>query len=154
MDNEIAETLGNWPYGYFKQLAAFEEMQTGPTHDLDVVRELAQMFEWQATGSLASLPHAAAMSTLPNYEDAIEIMSMPLLGTLVETGQYVCSYWEWSLTAATAASSDVELKFVQPFRMGMGAWVAQGTVASVPSGAFALQGVAWKLRYPPIGCQF
>ncbi len=88
------------------------------------------------------------MSTLPNYEDAIEIMSMPLLGTLVETGQYVCSYWEWSLTAATAASSDVELKFVQPFRMGMGAWVAQGTVASVPSGAFALQGVAWKLSTP------
>ncbi len=55
LDNEIAETLGNWPYGYFKQLAAFEEMQTGPTHDLDVVRELAQMFEWQATGSV-SLP--------------------------------------------------------------------------------------------------
>ena len=149
LDDPVAMAIGNVPYGYFKELATFSESDSGTVSTVNVVRGGLSVFQWTATALASTFdPHTVALTTLENYQEAIEIFDMPILGTTV--AGYVCSYWTWTLGAASVRPIDVQFKFQQPFRVsGMAEWVNQGALNSVEKGAFELKNVNWDMRYPP-----
>ncbi len=152
LDADIPIWLGNIWYGYFKDKAAFTD--PGTATPLSVLRDSdgVQMFSWTFTTVETPIPHSSAVFALENYTDALQIMSMPILGTL-QPGQYNCAYWVWETQGATAKHIDVDFNFVNPFRpTGMNSWL--GAHKSVPKGAFEILGVNWELKFPPFACRF
>lgn len=155
LDNDDAIQIGNLYYGYFKQRAVLTEVAPTVTlSELDVTRSLQTVFEWTAQNpSGGFVPSTSAMATLDNYQDAIEIMSMPLLGTLFGTA-YICSYWDWNLQNADVRSIKVTSRFLQPPRAGTASWVSQGPVASDEKFAFEIRGLVWQMAFPALPCSF
>lgn len=159
LDNNAAVLAGNMYYGYFKEMAAFVETSSSATlADLDVTRSASSVFKWtvdlSASGSFT--PSETASTTLANYQHALDIMRMPLLGTidLVFTDAYVCSFWDWDVTNLEARPIEVTSQFVQPPRSGTSSWVSQGAIVSSGTFAFQLRGLVWRLAYPALPCLF
>lgn len=158
LDNQPAVTAGNQHYGYFKELAALADAVLSPTAStLDVTQSALTVFKWTAEAiSGGFLPSAIAMGTLDNYRHAIEIMKMPLLGTLTTLfgTSYVCSYWDWNLQNAFVKPIKVTSEFVQPPRTGTTSWVSQGPVMTDEKSAFELAGLVWRMAFPASLCSF
>ena len=154
LDHPLPVFLGNAHYGYFKELAVFDD--PGTATPLKVLPMGLETFRWTFTSSTPAVPHSAAITTVENYQDALEILSMPILGTFTDLGDlYSCAYWEWDMQDATVTHIDVNYQFTKPFRVtGMASWVSAGTLNSENKGAFEMLGVNWRLAYPPIACQF
>lgn len=153
LNDFVATVLGNQFYGYQKQMAAFDAIG----NDFNVYLQGIQMFESEAAPVDPWTPYATALPTFNNLSDALEIVSMPILGTLVlvPTKPYTCSYFEWDMTAAEirkmSSSHDYNKPFVAP---QMDPWVALGTLTSVSDGAFEVRKVQWRLAFPAKACSF
>jgi hypothetical protein len=53
------------------------------------------------------------------------------------------------------AALQSEHRFLHSFRANMGAWVALGSLTSVPDGAIAIEGLDWRINHPPAPpCRF
>lgn len=100
----------------------------------------------QATGPWE--PSAQAEGTQPNYRAIQTILNMPVVGRNA-AGNLVCSYFELTYDDATVAAVQSLHEFLQPFKPGMGGWVALGTLPSVPNGAIAVRDLNWRIRQPP-----
>jgi hypothetical protein len=158
LDNLPAVQIGNQYYGYFKELAVLTETSTTATlSQLEVNQGPQTNFQWTAeTPSGSFVSSASATGTLDNYKHAIDIMRMPLLGTLTTLllPTYVCSFWDWNLQNADVRPVEVTSQFVQPPRSGTTSWVGQGAIVSDEKFAFEIHGLVWQLAYPPVPCSF
>jgi len=158
LDNAQAVQIGNLYYGYFKEMAVLSETaSTSTLSELDVAQGSATVFKWTAdTSSGSFVPSTSATGTLYNYQHAIRIMSMPLLGTVstVLGPIYTCSFWDWNLQNTEVRPVEVTSQFVQAPRSGTTSWVSQGPMVSDETFAFQVQGVVWQLAYPPLPCSF
>ena len=159
LDNYLATWIGNSYYGYFKEMAALVESSAGASAKLDILRVGIHLFDWTAEPTATSpapfLDNATALSELPNYGDALEIIGLPMLGTLVDAGgHYICSQWDWNLDDALVRPIRADLQFRQSFRYGMASWVSLGATETVPEGAFEIRNINWAMAYPPVACSF
>jgi hypothetical protein len=157
LDNKPAELIGNWYYGYFKEMATLTEAVAAAAATLEVLHGMTgiKMFQWRAVpASTPFVSSSYAVANLENYQDAMQILTMPILGTLELGGAYVCSYWQWDLLSATVRPITVDLEFLEAFRVGMASWVALGPIKSLDQGAFEIQNIQWRMGYPPVSCTF
>src|SRR5690242_6406154 len=109
------------------------------------------MFGWSLAASGVPIPHLQALGTVKNYQDALEIIGMPILGTL-ETpfgNAHTCSFWDWDMQGVTVRHLDTTFGFLRPFRSsGMDGWVALGMLSSGSNSAFEILHVKWRLAFP------
>jgi hypothetical protein len=147
-----AMLLGNQHYGLQKLLATFSETDA----DFGVIRDSVAVFASESAPSAAWQDDAAAATTLANYQQMKQILSMPILGTLtmVLGKPYVCSYFEWDFTGARVRPISTKSQFLQAFTTGMSSWVNLGILQSVPDGAWQLEKFRWRMAYPPFACEF
>jgi hypothetical protein len=159
LDDIGAEILGNLFYGYQKKRANFKEIDSNASAIFEVIREELNIFKATVTvPPEQALSHRAAVRDLPNYQDAMEIFKMPVLGklTLYPTKPYVCSYFVWGLRSADVKPIDSQNEFLQPFTQSVNEWVdwLNRNISSVEEGAFEIRNLKWRLRFPPRQCRF
>jgi hypothetical protein len=109
------------------------------------------MFGWTLTTSDVPVAHLAAIGTVENYRDALEIICMPILGTREDLGNdHTCAFWEWDMQDATVRHIDATFEFLRPFRLsGMNGRATLGMLNSGAKSAFQVLRVKWRLAFPP-----
>jgi hypothetical protein len=155
LDNDLPIFLGNAYYGYYKERAAF--VDPGTATPLKVLRQYSlDMFGWTLSASGVPVPHLQALGTVENYQDALEIIGMPILGTMENLGNaHTCAFWDWDMQDATVRHVDATFGFLRPFRSsGMDGWVTLGMLNSGSKSAFEILHVKWSLAFPPRECHF
>jgi hypothetical protein len=144
LDDVTAIAIGNLFFGYAKAPGTAWESGTQVT-------EFFAGFPYfhaniQPIGPWTSSTQAE--TTFPNYKAIQTILDMPIVGR-TPGGILICSYFELHYQNATVAPVESRHEFLQPFRPGMSAWVALGTLESVPGGALAIRNLTWRIRQPP-----
>lgn len=144
--------LGNLYYGTMKEEATFLETAT----TFDVERNGTPWFTASFSTAGPWMAGSAAVTGLPNYAALQYILEMPVQGTLTYAPGTPpsCAYFEWSYGAATVRPVSGKLRFLQPPQVGAASWPGLGTLSSVPDGAWELQGIRWRLAFPPVQCVF
>lgn len=151
LDDFWAMWVGNQYYGLHKEQAVL----TDNPPDYDVYRETDHVFHatFTALGALTSNSMAA---TLPNFQAAKEILSMPVLGTITSFpgNPYVCCYFEMDYSSGDVQPISSQVEFLEEFEPGMSAWKTANAIPSVADGAFEIRNVRWRMAFPPLSCQF
>lgn len=150
LDDLTAIAIGNLFFAYAKEWGTAQESGTQVTE----FSAGAAYFhaDIQTTGPWRT--SAQADTALPNFKAIKTILDMPVVGRTQE-GNLICSYFELNFDGANVASVQSRHEFLQPFRSGMGGWVALGTLVSVPDGAIAIRDLNWRIRQPPpLPCRF
>jgi hypothetical protein len=91
-----------------------------------------------------------ALTTIPNFQDMVNIMTTRLLGRT--GGNSICSHFEWNLDQAKVARAETSYTMKTPFRSGMSAWPGLSPFENVKDGAVVVRGMRWSLATlpPPI----
>jgi hypothetical protein len=147
LDHQAAVT-GGIPYAYKKVLASIEwtgryaRVWESPGGDL-----LEGDFRWGAKWYDGN----AALLSVPNFQDMVNIMSTEILG---HNGIIpICSQFEWNFDRARVAKAYSTYTMKQPFRVDMGSWPALSPFKNVNNGAVVMRGLRWRLA-SQIACRF
>lgn len=144
LDDATAIAIGNMFFAYAKEWGTAQESGTQVTESAVGVAHFHA--DIQTTGPWTT--SAQAEAALPNYKAIQTILDMPVVGR-TPSGNLICSYFELGYDNATVAAVQSRHEFLQPFRPGMGSWIALGTLVSVPNGAIAVRDLNWRIRQPP-----
>lgn len=144
LDDLTAIAIGNLFFAYAKEWGIAQESGTEVTESSAGTPYFHA--DIQTTGPWTT--SAQAETALPNYKAIQTILDMPVVGR-TPSGKLICSYFELSYDNVTVAAVQSRHEFLQPFRPGMGGWVALGTLVSVPNGAIAIRDLNWRIRQPP-----
>src|SRR5262249_49482129 len=151
LDDLPALYVGNLYYGMMKEEANFTETTT----TLDVYRNGVHWFQASFSSTATWTPSAVATTSLPNYRALLTMLEMPVQGTLTYLGgQPVCSYFEWNCDDVQVRPISSQVRFLEPLQTGVTSWPALGTVSGVSDGAWELQGLRWRMAFPPLDCEF
>lgn len=154
LDDSQATNGGNLYYGYRKQMASFEIETSGGDTNFDVKQFTTQMFSAEIKPRGDFKDFSDAVAGFANLADAVEILEMPIIGTIEHGSKnfFVCSYFDMRFGWADVRQVDSTQNFEQPYQAGMSSWV--GTVwPSVTDGAFEVKKLRWRLRLPHT-CEF
>jgi hypothetical protein len=149
LDDWAAISLGNLYFAYAKEWGTADEFGIAFTEFHYVTPYFSASMQegtWQTS--------AQAELALPNYKAIQAIFEMPMVGWDSWLG-LKCSYFEFHYGNAMVAALQSEHQFLRSFRANMGAWVALGSLSSVPDGAIAIEGLDWRINHPPAPtCRF
>jgi hypothetical protein len=157
LNNGVAIWIGNKHYGYAKEFGTLYEKNVDlwtaelRTFDSDDVL----MFHAQSKRTGSWRPSAQAKAEIPNYASIQTILAMPVVGRH-ETRGLICSYFELDDKHARVAPVESIHQFFHCFVPEMSdAWMELGRLSNVVNGAVAVQGLEWRINYPPLAtCSF
>jgi hypothetical protein len=150
--------LGNLNAGLRKELADISFLIPLPDVSLKVAKDGTEMFHAQANGQSGWMNESTASTALTNFNEMKAIFQMPILGkypydvpisVMTPHDGYVCSYFVWDFSDPTTQIRSVKstFQFVANFVSGMDQWVALGSLANEPNGAFGVDQLKWLVTF-------
>lgn len=142
LDDDGAIAVGNLHYGYAKARGTFEDAR--PASFGATVGGIPAFWSgFQPTGPARPSPQAEV--DIPNYTTLQAILDMPVIGLFWTRLSYVCSSFDFDYSNATVAPIACEHRYLGAFTPGM----PGGTFASIPDGAVDVDGLVWRVEFPP-----
>jgi hypothetical protein len=142
LDDLGAIGVGNLHYGYAKEHGSFEDSRP---QDFDALVGGNKAFWCGFQSQGAWRPSAQAENDIANYKEMQAILAMPVIGLFWTSLSYVCSYFDWDFSNANVAPIGCEHAYYGAFTPGM----PGGTLSSVPNGAIDIEGLGWRVEFPP-----
>lgn len=151
LDNEIAKEIGKL-FAY-RKLTGFTDLTVGSIVRIGVMDEAGnQLFLSQDPRIRGGFSGSAAdaLARLPNFPDIVRILGMPMLGVDPKTEARECSYFDLGFDKATITAITSEFQYFKDFRPPQ---LAPDLRTSVADGAIRVEGVSWRLQFPPGECE-
>lgn len=142
LDDDGAIFVGNAHYGYAKERGSFNDARP-LSFEATVGGNPAFWSGFESTGPWR--PGAQAEVDIPNYTEMQTILRMPVIGLYWTGLSYVASAFDFDFSNVNVAPIACAHRYHGAFTPGM----PGGTYASVPHGAIDIEGLGWRVEFPP-----